>query len=153
MKPKVGYLALGLVGMGFPVTQVVIRRFGRAGAVAVEAASVCVLARDLGQVAAGAPRTMRRGAAVLLWLETLAAAVASVLGLRLILNAEARLRALDPRPVGPEVARRFALGAMFGMGSMRLRSSLQPDDGSLQPGDVPVQPDEELRPEARAARA
>jgi hypothetical protein len=129
VKPKVGYLALGLIGMGFPLTQMVIRRFGTAGAVAVEAVSVGMLASDLGLVASGAPGTMRRSPAVLLCLETSAAALASVLGLRLIVDAEARLSALDQRPVGPEVARRFALGTMFGMRTMRLRTCLQADNG------------------------
>ncbi|MHB8959877.1 MAG: hypothetical protein ACYDAN_09650 [Candidatus Limnocylindrales bacterium] len=128
MKPTLGYLGLGLIGMGFPLSQFVIRRFGTAGAIAVEAASVGVLARDIGLAAAGAPRTMRRGAAVLLWLETSAAALASVLGLRLILGAEGRGRALDQRPVGPELARRLALGTMFGMRTMRIHSSLRPDE-------------------------
>ncbi|HEY5629688.1 MAG TPA: hypothetical protein VIR16_09275 [Candidatus Limnocylindrales bacterium] len=121
MRPNAGHLALVLLGMGFPLSQVVLRRFGKAGAVAVEAVSVGVLARDVRLVATGGPRTMRRAPAVLLWLETSAAAAASLLGLGLIASAEARLRALAPRPVGIEIARRIALGAMFGMGSWRLR--------------------------------
>ncbi len=129
MKPNAGHLALGLIGMGFPLTQLVIRRFDKAGAIAVEAVSVGVLARDLRLVATGAPRAMRRAPAVLLWVETVAAALASGLGLRLILSAEARVRALDQRPVGAEVARRIALGTMFGMGSWRMRISRQPGDG------------------------
>jgi hypothetical protein len=129
VKSKVGFLGLGLIGMGFPLTQVVIRRFGMAGAVAVETVSVGLLACDLRLVVTGAPRTIRRGAAVLLWLETSAAALASVLGLRLIVDAEAHLRALDQRPVGPEVARRFALGAMFGICTMRLRGNLKGGGG------------------------
>ncbi len=129
MKRPVGYVALGLIGMGFPLTQVGIRRFGTAGAVAVEALAVGMLARDLRLVATGAPRSMRRTPAVLLQLEASAAAIASALGVRLIISEEARARALAQRPVAPEIARRVALGMMFGMRSWRSRIALQPDHG------------------------
>lgn len=129
MKPMLGYAGLGLIGMGFPLTQGVISRFGTAGAVAVEAVSLGVLARDLRLVATGAPGTMRRAPAVLLWLETLAAAIAGLLGVLPIVSEGARHRALDRRPVGSEIARRVALGTMFGMRTWRSRIAMQPDHG------------------------
>jgi hypothetical protein len=129
VKANVGRLVLVLSGMGFPMAQVVIRRFGTAGAAAVEAVSVGLLARDLALVAGGAPRRLRRGPAMLLWLEAAAAALASVLGLRLLVDAKARARAIEQRPAGPEIARRIALGSLFGFHTMRFRIYLQPDRG------------------------
>ena len=133
MTPEAGRVILGLSGMGFPLTQMAIRRLGRPGAAAVAAVSVGLLARDAAMIAGGAPARLRRGPAALLWLEALAAGLASVVGLRLLANAVALQRALDPRPSGPEALRRFALGALFGLHTLRVRIYLQPDRGLRQP--------------------
>ena len=132
MTPKAGRVVLGLSGLGFPLTQMAIRRFGRPGAAVVEAVSVGLLARDVAMIAAGAPSRLRRGPAALLWLEAAAAALAAVLGMRLLADAGARGRALDARPSGSEALRRFALGAQFGLHTLRFRIYLRPDRGLRQ---------------------
>jgi hypothetical protein len=129
MTPEVGRVVLGLSGLGFPLTQVAIRRLGRPGAAVVAVVSVGLLARDAAMIVGGAPDRLRRGPAALLWLEAVAAAIASVLGLRLLVDAEARGHALDPRPSGAEALRRFALGALFGLHTLRFRIYLRPDRG------------------------
>jgi len=130
--PKAGRVVLGLSGLGFPLTQMAIRRFGRPGAAVVEAVSVGLLARDVAMIAAGAPSRLRRGPAALLWLEAAAAALAAVLGMRLLADAGARGRALDARPSRSEALRRFALGALFGLHTLRFRIYLRPDRGLRQ---------------------
>ena len=130
MTPEAGRVVLGLSGMGFPLSQLAIRRLGRPGAALVSAVSVGLLARDAAMIAAGAPSRLRRGPAALLWLETAAAGLASGLGLRLVADTGAIQQALDPRPSGrAEALRRFALGALFGLHTMRFRLYLQPDHG------------------------
>lgn len=46
-------------GCGFPLTQAVIARFGRVGAIAAESVAVGLLVRDSALVASGAPRRLR----------------------------------------------------------------------------------------------
>jgi len=108
---------------------VAIRRLSRPGAAVVAAVSVGLLARDTALIVGGASGRLRRGPAALLWLEAVAAAVASALGLRLLVDAEARGRALDARPSRAEAFRRFALGALFGLHTLRFRIYLRPDRG------------------------
>jgi hypothetical protein len=126
-------VVLGLSGLGFPLTQLAVRRLGRPGAAVVEAVSVGLLARDAAMIASGAPRRLRRGPAALLWLEAAAAVIASVLGLPLLVGVGARRRALEDRPSGAEALRRLALGALFGLHTVRFRIYLQPDRGLRQP--------------------
>jgi hypothetical protein len=129
MTPEIGRVVIGLSGMGYPLTQVAIRRLGRPGTAVVAAVSVGLLARDAAMIVGGAPHRLRRGPAALLWLEAVTAAIASVLGLRLLVDAGARGRALDPRPSGAEALRRFALGALFGLHTLRFRIYLRPGSG------------------------
>ena len=84
MNPRLGKLILGLSAAGYPLTELTIRRFGRRGAVIAEGVCVRLAIRDTAMVAAGAPARLRRGPALLLWLELGAAAAAAGLGLRLV---------------------------------------------------------------------
>lgn len=132
--PFVGGVVLLLSGIGFPLTQLAVRRFGRRGALLVEAVSVGLLARDTAMIAMGTPRHLHRGPAMLLWLEAGAAALAAVTGLRLLVDGQARERAIAARPSRFEVVRRGAVGTLFGLHTMRFRIYLQPDRG-LRPVD------------------
>ena len=132
MSPGTGRLILGLSGMGFPLTQVVMRRFGSRGAMAVEAVCAGLVLRDLALLASGAPSRLRRGPAVLLWLEAAAGTGAVLTGLRPLLDATARKRATEPRPTGFEALRRATIGALFGLHTLRFRIYLQPDHGLLE---------------------
>ena len=129
MSPGLGRVILALSSAGFPLTQIAIRRLGRRGAVVVEAVAVGLLARDAALIATGAPRRLRRGPAALLWLKAGVAALAAVLGKRLISDETARQHALDSRPSGIEAARRASVGALFGLHTLRFRIYLSPDHG------------------------
>ena len=129
MSPRLGRAVLALSGMGFPLTQAVIRRFGVRGALLVEAVCSGLLVRDAAMLAGNAPRRLRRGPAALLWLEAGAALAAALTCLGPLLDADARLRALQPRPDRAEAMRRIAVGMLFGLHTMRFRIYLRPDHG------------------------
>ena len=104
-------------GLGFPITQALVARFGRAGAAATEGIAGALLARDLylftrrGRDAAGAVPT------VLLGFELGAAAAATIAGLPVLVRPErARFKGL---PDAAETFRRVAVGTMFGLHSWR----------------------------------
>jgi hypothetical protein len=118
--------------MGFPLTQLAIRRFGTRGALVVEAVCGGLLIRDAAMLAAGAPGRLRRGPAILLWLETATGVAAVLTGLRPLLDADARERAVRPRPNRFEAVRRTAIGALFGLHTLRFRIYLQVDQGLRQ---------------------
>ena len=126
---RIGQAVLALSALGFPMTQLLIRRFGVRGALAAEAVSGGLLIRDASMLAAGAPDRLRRGPAVLLWLETAVAATAVLAGLRPIFDSTARQHAAAARPDALEATRRAAVGTLFGLHTMRFRIYLQPDHG------------------------
>ncbi len=129
-RSMVGGAVLIASGMGFPLTQLALQRFGRRGALLVDGVCAGLLLRDVGLIANGAPRRLRRTPAVLLWLETIAAAVAMLVGVPPILDERRRRRALDPRPTTPlEIVRRVSVGALFGFHTWRFRIYLRPDQG------------------------
>jgi hypothetical protein len=120
MAPRLGKVVLGLSAAGFPLTQLAIRRFGRRGAIVTEGVCVGLAVRDAAMIAAGTPALLRRGPALLLWLELAAAVVAAGLGVGL---------ATDDRPVPPETARRATVGALFALHTVRFWIYLRPDHG------------------------
>jgi hypothetical protein len=133
MDPRLGKLVLGLSAAGYPLTELTIRRFGRRGAVIAEGVCVGLAIRDTAMVAAGAPARLRRGPALLLWLELGAAAAAAGLGLRLVLVKGAVGR-VARQPDSLEVGRRAAVGTLFGLHTVRFWIYLQPDQGRRAKG-------------------
>lgn len=130
MPMEVGRAVLAVSGLGYPLTQLALRRLGRTGAAVVEGVAVGLLVRDAGLIAAGAPRRLRRGPAGLLWAEALAAAVAAAAGLALVRSAEARVEAVKGRPATRlEAVRRASIGVLFGLHTLRFRIYLRPDHG------------------------
>ena len=113
MDSRLGRLILGLSAAGYPLTELTIRRYGRRGAVVTEGVCVGLAIRDTAMVATAVPGRLRRGPAVLLWLELCAAAAAAGLGLRLVLYKQAVGR-VSKLPDSLEVARRAAVGTLFG---------------------------------------
>ena len=146
MSPIIGRAVLAVSGVGFPLTQLVIRRYGKPGAVAVEVLCGALLVRVATMIAAGTPDRLRRGPAVLLWLEAASAGAAVLTGLRPLVNADATHRAAGQRPPDRlEVARRTAIGVLFGLHTWRFRIYLQPGSGRKpsEPHDAfPSPPDE-----------
>jgi len=129
MAPGLGKLVLGVSGMGFPLTQLAIRRFGRQGAILTEGVCLGLAARDAALIASGAPARLRRAPALLLWFEFVAAVAATALGLRMAFDPEAFRRASGAPPHPLEMARRAATGALFGLHTWRFRIYLQADHG------------------------
>jgi len=127
MRRAAGFAVLGLSAAGFPLTQMVIRRWGRRGAVAVEAICAGLLLRDASMIAAGSPRRLRPGPAALLWWELGAAAVASLTGLPRAFGVRERELAWGVGPI--EIARRAAIGTLFGLHTWRFGIYLQPGQG------------------------
>ena len=129
MVQPLGRAVLGLSGMGFPLTQMAIKRFNRPGAVLVEGVCAGLVIRDAALIANGTPRRLRKFPAALLWLEIVAGVAAVIIGVLPVIDDKARERALAQRPVGLEVVRRIAVGALFGLHTWRFRIYLQPDSG------------------------
>jgi hypothetical protein len=129
MDPRHGQLVLGLSSAGFPLTQLAIRMLGRRGAVITVSICLGLAVRDAALIASGTPARLRRGPALLLWLELAAALAAAGLGLRLATDPDAAGRSAEPRPDRAEIARRAAVGTLFGLHTMRFRIYLQPNHG------------------------
>ena len=127
-----GRAVLAVSGLGFPLTQSLIRAVGRPGAIAVEGVAVGLLVRDLVLVARGTPRRLQVLPSVLLIAETATALGATAAGLRLLRDEDALERAVSGRPDAAERARRIAVGALFGLHTWRFRIYLSPT-GGLRP--------------------
>jgi len=116
-------MVLASSAMGYPLTQLLIRRLGRRGAVVVETVCAALLARDLAMLAKGTARRLRRGPALLLWLETAAAGAATLTGVP-VLHGEESQRSTPLEPL-----RRAAVGLLFGLHTWRFWIYLKPDRG------------------------
>jgi hypothetical protein len=125
---------LAASGSGFPLTQAVIARLGRPGAILVAGVTGGLLARDVALLVMGTHRRLEPGPAAMLWAETASAAVATGAGLLLLRDpavADARRRGWSaPRR---ELVRRIAIGTLFGLHTMRFRIFLAPGSGLLEP--------------------
>lgn len=127
MRDAAGRGILVVSGLGFPLTQLVIARLRRRGAAVVLAVTSGLLVRDATLVALGTPRQLRRLPAFLLFLETGAAAAATILGTVALARPGRRV---DRSPGGVlEGSRRLAVGLLFGVHTYRFWIYLRPDRG------------------------
>jgi hypothetical protein len=120
-------MVLVLSACGSVISALVIRRWGRRGALVVEAATTGLVVRDAALIAGGAPGRLRRVPALLLWLELGAGIAASALGLRPVLR-----RAPSGPPPGEdrlEAGRVAAVWTLFALHTVRFWLYLQPDRG------------------------
>lgn len=116
-----------LSGMGFPLTQALIARGGRRGAVVAEGVAVGLLVRDAALVRSGLPARLQPLPRRLLWLELGAAALATLAGLAAIARPT---QGVEPTAAGAlEALRRFAVGLLFGLHTYRFRIYLGRDRG------------------------
>lgn len=130
MNRALGEIVLAASGLGFPVTQVAIARLGRPGAIAVQAVTVGLLVRDAVLVATGTVGRLERGPAALLLAETAVASVATVANASLGTVAGRAVATTSGWHVGKrELIRRAAVGALFGIHTMRFRIYLAPGSG------------------------
>jgi hypothetical protein len=114
-------------GLGFPITQAVIARFGSRGAIVAEGVVVGLLVRDAALVATGTPRRLQRWPAMLLWLELIAVAGATITGVAAVARPG---QVVDGTPAGRvEAVRRFLVGLLFGLHTYRFQVYLRPDRG------------------------
>jgi len=125
----IGRVVLVLSGLGYPLSQLAIWRFGARGALLVEAVSGGLLVRDAALLATGVHRRLRRGPALLLWGEAMIAAAATVASLPLLLDVAARERARGRRATRLEMVRRVAVGMLFGVHTLRFQIYLTPGRG------------------------
>jgi hypothetical protein len=122
-----GGLVLLLSGMGFPLTQTLIARAGRRGAIVAEGVAVGLLVRDAALVRSGLPARLQPLPRRLLLLELSAALLATLAGLAAIVRPSQQV---EPTAAGAlEAFRRFAVGLLFGLHTYRFRIYLGRDRG------------------------
>jgi hypothetical protein len=107
-----------ITGLGFPLSQLAIKLMGRKGAALVEMVAAALVIRDLQLLSTGSADRPRPVPAALLYLETGAASVVVVLGLRSLTSHG--IQEATARKPGPwEIVRRVALGTLFGLHTWR----------------------------------
>src|SRR5271165_5987136 len=100
MRRTVGVIVLGFSACGYPLTQLVARRWGVRGAVVAESVYAGLAIRDALMVANGVPARLRKAPAGLLRLELAAGVTASLAGLHPLLS----VRSADQVPAGARAA-------------------------------------------------
>src|SRR5271166_2634825 len=140
MKRAIGSIVLGLSACGYPLTQLVVRRWGVRGAAVAEAVCAGLVIRDAAMVASGVPARLRTVPAALLRLELAAGAAASLAGLRPLVRAESAERAASPRRSALETARRAAVATLFAVHTIRFGIYLRPNQGRRAPPPPGVSP-------------
>ena len=133
MRKAGGVPVLVVSAFGYPLCQVVVRRFGRSGAFVVEAVACGLAVRDAALVQAGVPARLGPWPARLLRLELVAAAVATVSGLPAVVDNQRWHETACRRPGSVEIARRVGLAVLFGLHTTRFWIYLQPDQGLRSP--------------------
>jgi deazaflavin-dependent oxidoreductase (nitroreductase family) len=122
-----GTAVLGLSGLGYPLTQAAIGRWGRRGAVIDAGVAAGLLARDAALVRSGAPARFQPLPRALLRLELSAAAAATVLGVVAVARPGQRV---GRTPAGTlEGLRRLSVGLLFGFHTWRFRVYMSPSSG------------------------
>jgi len=120
VKRAIGAVVLGLSACGYPLTEFVICRWGRRGAVVSECVCAGLAIRDAAMVASGVPGRLRPVPAALLRLELAVGVVASLAGLR-PLPAD--------RTTLADRVRRAAVATLFALHTIRFGIYLRPDQG------------------------
>jgi hypothetical protein len=129
MKRTIGAIVLGLSACGYPLTQLVVRRWGARGAAVAESVCVGLAIRDAAMVASGVPGRLRRVPAALLYLELGAAVLASLAGLRPLPSAGSAGRVAPARANRADRVRRAAVATLFVLHTIRFGIYLRPDQG------------------------
>jgi len=133
MKRAIGSVFLGLSACGYPLTQLVIRRWGVRGAAVAECACAGLAIRDASMVASGVPGRLRRFPALLLRLELAVGVVASLAGLHPLLSARSADQPAPARACATETVRRAAVATLFAVHTIRFGIYLRPDRGRRVP--------------------
>lgn len=134
MKRAIGAVVLGLSACGYPLTEAVIRRWGRGGAAVAESACAGLAIRDAVMVVGGVPARLGRLPATLLYLELATAMAASAAGLRPLLSACPADQAAGQGTGAAERGRRAAVAALFTLHTIRFAIYLSRGQGRARPG-------------------
>jgi len=129
MKRVIGVIVLGLSACGYPLTQLVVRRWGVRGAAVAESVCVGLAIRDASMVASGVTGRLGRVPAALLRAELAVGVVASLAGLAQLLSALSAGRAASARTRAPDTVRRAAVATLFALHTVRFGIYLRPDQG------------------------
>ena len=129
MKRVVGAIVIALSACGYPLTQLVIRRWGVRGAVVAECVCAGLAVRDASLVTAGVPGRLRRVPATLLVAELGAGVVASLAGLPPLLTGQRADQTGAASTSAADSIRRAAVAALFALHTVRFGIYLRPDQG------------------------
>ena len=129
VRRAIGSIVVALSACGYPLTQLVIRRWGVRGAAVAECACAGLAIRDASMVASGVPGRLRRFPAALLRLELAAGVVASLAGLHPLVSARSADRPPAARAYVVESVRRAAVAMLFAVHTIRFGIYLRPDRG------------------------
>ncbi len=128
MKRSVGLGILALSACGYPLTQAVVRRFGRRGLVASAFGCAALAARDASMVAAGMPGVLRRVPAALLRIELVTAGTAAGISVGLLAAPSSGGAPTTPHEALDRL-RRAAVAALFTLHTVRFWIYLTPGRG------------------------
>jgi len=118
-----------LSACGYPLTQLVVHRWGVRGAAVAECVCAGLTIRDASMVADGVPGRLRRIPAALLFAELGVGVVASLAGLPPLLSAQPADRAASGRTCAADNVRRAAVAVLFAIHTIRFGIYLRPDRG------------------------
>ena len=146
MKRAAGIIVLGLSACGYPLTQIVIRRWGIRGAAVAESVCIGLAVRDASLAASGVPGRLRPVPAALLRLELAAGLAASLAGLRPLLNARAADGAAPASTCAADTTRQAAVATLFALHTVRFAIYLSPGQGRRTVAAAGNQPGSPARP-------
>jgi hypothetical protein len=153
VKRAAGVIFLGLSACGYPLTQIVIRRWGVRGAAVAESACIGLTVRDASMVASGVTDRLRPVPAALLRLELAAGLAASLAGLHPLLNARPTDGAAPASPCTADTMRQAAVATLFALHTVRFAVYLRPGQGrrtvaaaGIQPGSSPARTNRSFHP-------
>ena len=149
MRRASGSIVVALSAAGYPLTQLVIRRWGVRGAAAAECVCAGLAIRDASMVASGVPGRLRRFPAALLRLELAVGVVATLAGLHPLVSARSAGRSASARACAvesvrggplPRCSRCTRLGSGFAFSRIGVGLSRRPDaprgQAPCRPGSV-----------------
>ena len=125
----IGSVVLGLSACGYPLTQLVIRRWGVREAAVAECVYAGLAIRDAWMVASGVTGRLRSFPGSLLRLELAGGVVASLAGLYPLVSARSADRPAAARTCAVESVRRAAVAMLFVVHTIRFGIYLRPDRG------------------------
>ena len=129
MRRTAGAVVLGLSACGYPLMQLVVRRWGVRGAAVAESVCAGLAVRDAAMLASGVPDRLRPVPAALLRLELAAGVVAVLAGLPPLRSVRPDGQAPPARAGAVGHVWRAAVATLFAVHTVRFWIYLRPDQG------------------------